>query len=103
MTTDTAAPPESLPLPAEPLALSAEPLRPPAEWHALPAEPFSSVGASAHLTAVCGTQHGWYHRRWRRRLGAVLWLLRTSAAKLTGTTTGVRMVLRARRVKAAES
>jgi SAM-dependent methyltransferase len=61
-------------------------------------EPFTVVGAAAHMTAEHGLVQGWYGRRWRRRAETARWMVRTAWTRMRGSRlTGTRMFVAARR------
>jgi SAM-dependent methyltransferase len=55
-------------------------------------EPFSAVGAAAHLAAVAGSAGGWYERPLRRRAATVGYRAALLAARARGRMTGIRML-----------
>jgi len=58
-------------------------------------EPFSIVGATAHLTALQGLGSNWYGRKGRRRLTTLLWLARLTADRIAQRSTGIRLFVKA--------
>lgn len=60
-------------------------------------EPFTAVGAAAHLTALAGRTGGWIDRPFRRRISTVAYLARLAAARIRGPMTGIRLLAVARR------
>ena len=66
-------------------------------------EPLAPVQAALHLTALDGLEHGWPRRHWRRGVRFAWWLARLAAARLGRRTTGPRIFVQARRVRAGVS
>jgi SAM-dependent methyltransferase len=64
---------------------------------AVECEPFSLVGAAAHLTAIDGQFAGWYTAPVRRRLETVAWMARLAAERTRGPMSGIRLLAIARR------
>jgi 2-polyprenyl-3-methyl-5-hydroxy-6-metoxy-1,4-benzoquinol methylase len=60
-------------------------------------EPFTLVGAAAHLTGLAGRAGGWIGNPLRRRAATAAYLARLSAARLRGKMTGIRLLTLARR------
>jgi 2-polyprenyl-3-methyl-5-hydroxy-6-metoxy-1,4-benzoquinol methylase len=60
-------------------------------------EPFTLVGAAAHLTAVDGRAGGWLANPLRRRAATAAYLARLAAARLRGPMSGIRLFAVARR------
>lgn len=60
-------------------------------------EPFTVVGAAAHLAAVAGRAGGWYARPLLRRAATAGFVTRLAAAQLRRQMTGIRLLAVARR------
>ncbi len=60
-------------------------------------EPFTWIGAAAHLTGLAGHAGGWIGSPLRRRIETAACLARLSAARLRGPMTGIRLLTVARR------
>jgi len=60
-------------------------------------EPFTAVGAAAHLTALAGRAGRWIDRPVRRRIATAAYLARLAAARIRGPMTGIRLLAVARR------
>lgn len=65
--------------------------------HSAEYEPFSLVGAAAHLTGVDGRMGGWLAHPLRRRAATASRLARLAAERLRGRMTGIRLLAVARR------
>lgn len=60
-------------------------------------EPFSPIGAAAHVAALRGLAGGWLARPLRRRVETALALAQVALARLAGPLSGVRLLVVARK------
>jgi 2-polyprenyl-3-methyl-5-hydroxy-6-metoxy-1,4-benzoquinol methylase len=61
-------------------------------------EPLILIGAAAHLTGIQQLARGETASRWTRRLQMLGWLVKLSGSQLFGRTTGIRLLVKGRRL-----
>lgn len=61
-------------------------------------EPLTVIGAAAHLTCLQQSATDKPANRWQRRLKTLGWLVKVSGSKFFGRATGIRLLIKARRV-----
>jgi len=66
-------------------------------------EPLALVGTASHMTALRGIGTSWYRTAWRRRLAILWWLARVTGSRLTRSSTGIRLFVKAKRARELEA
>jgi hypothetical protein len=61
-------------------------------------EPLILIDSAAHLTGIQQLSLEKPAARWTRRLQTLRWLVKLSGSKLLGRTTGIRLLVKARRL-----
>ena len=58
-------------------------------------EPLPIIGAAAHMTALRSLASEYREARWHRRMATAIWMMRLSASRLSGRSTGIRLFTKA--------